>query len=232
MSCEEARARYIETYDKSVPPDLTPVAYGAVLSRGTYLAGCGVPSDMTVSICAAVQNGRVVGVTVTTNPSSAGIARCVAVAVRGLSFPSHPRLDVTNTRFDAVASAPANADEAEAPTPPDPKTGPQTQAPSPDYVWTEGHWTWHAAERAYVWIPEQWVSAYAPTEPPLPKADALTHPPTRKHVWVKGFWRWDGNDWSWVAGHWTFRAGHRWIDGHWNKDGARWKWVPGRWEQG
>jgi hypothetical protein len=101
MSCEGARAKYIEDYDKSAPPDLSAGAYGNVLNRGTYLNSCGVPPSMTVNICAAVQNGRAVGVTVTTNPSNSGIARCVAGAVRGLPFPSHPRLDVTNTTFAA-----------------------------------------------------------------------------------------------------------------------------------
>jgi hypothetical protein len=101
MSCEGARAKYIEDYDKSAPPDLSAGAYGAVLNRGSYLNGCGVPSNMSVNICAAVQNGRAVGVTVTTNPPNKGIASCVAGAVRALPFPSHPRLDVTNTTFAA-----------------------------------------------------------------------------------------------------------------------------------
>ncbi len=98
MSCEGARAKYIEDYDKAAPPDLSAGAYGNVLNKGTYLNSCGVPSNMSVNICAAVQNGRAVGVTVT-NPSNKGIAGCVAGAVRGLSFPSHPRLDVTTTTF-------------------------------------------------------------------------------------------------------------------------------------
>ncbi|MFT3770651.1 MAG: hypothetical protein QM820_34940 [Minicystis sp.] len=101
LSCEGARARYIEDFDKAAPPDLTAGAYGAVLNKGTYLNGCGVPSSMSVTICAAVQNGRAVGVTVTTTPSNKGIASCISGAVRGLSFPSHPRLDVTTTTFAA-----------------------------------------------------------------------------------------------------------------------------------
>lgn len=99
LSCESARAKYIEDFDKSAPPDLSAGAYGAVLNKGTYLNSCGVPSSMSVTICAAVQNGRAVGVTVTTNPQNKGIASCVAGAVRALSFPSHPRLDVTTTSF-------------------------------------------------------------------------------------------------------------------------------------
>lgn len=99
MSCETARARYVEDYDKSSPPDLSAGAYGAVLNKGSYLSACGVPSSMGVTVCAAVQNGRAVGVTVSTRPQDAKIASCISGAVRGLSFPSHPRLDVTTTTF-------------------------------------------------------------------------------------------------------------------------------------
>jgi hypothetical protein len=99
MSCEAARARYVEDYDKSGPPDLSAGAYGAVLNKGSYLNACNVPSSMGVTVCAAVQNGRAVGVTVTTQPPDPKIASCVAGAVRSLSFPSHPRLDVTTTTF-------------------------------------------------------------------------------------------------------------------------------------
>jgi hypothetical protein len=101
MSCEGARAKYVEDYDKASPPDLSAGAYGAVLNKGTYLNSCGVPSSMSVSICAAVQNGRAVGVTVTTTPKSPGVSSCISGAVRSLSFPSHPRLDVTTTSFAA-----------------------------------------------------------------------------------------------------------------------------------
>jgi hypothetical protein len=98
-SCESAAAAYVENYDKSAPPDLTAGAYAGVLSRGTYLNSCGVPPSMGVSICAAVQNGRAVGVTVRTDPPSGGIASCVRGQVFGMSFPAHPRLDVTRTHF-------------------------------------------------------------------------------------------------------------------------------------
>ena len=101
LSCEGARSRYIDDYDKAAPPDLSAGAYGAVLNKGTYLNSCGVPSSMSVTICAAVQNGRAVGVTVTTSPANKGIASCISGAVRSLSFPSHPRLDVTTTSFAA-----------------------------------------------------------------------------------------------------------------------------------
>ncbi len=98
-SCEGARARYVEDYDKAAPPDLSANAFGKVLNNGAYLAACGVPSSMSISICAAVQNGRAVGVTVSTTPKDSKVSSCVAGQVRGLSFPSHPRLDVTTTSF-------------------------------------------------------------------------------------------------------------------------------------
>lgn len=104
MSCEAAQAKYVESYNigsdgKKIPADLTAGAYGAVLNRGTYLNACGVPGSMAVNICAAVQNGRAVGVSVSTNPSNPGIANCIAAQIRGISFPIHPRLDVTRTTF-------------------------------------------------------------------------------------------------------------------------------------
>jgi len=100
QSCQGAQAKYVEDYtQQGVPPDLTGGAYGAVLNNGGYLNACGVPQSMSVSICAAVQNGRAVGVTVVTTPANPGIASCVRGAVSGLSFPAHPRLDVTTTTF-------------------------------------------------------------------------------------------------------------------------------------
>jgi len=100
-SCEAAIARYTEDYSKQgVPPDLGAGAFSN-LNNGAYLNSCGVPSNMTVNICAAVQNGRAVGVTVVTSPSNPGIAGCVKAQVSGMSFPSHPRLDVAHTTFAA-----------------------------------------------------------------------------------------------------------------------------------
>ncbi len=101
-SCEAAIAAYTEDYSaKGVPPDLGASDFGGVLNRGTYLNACGVPSNMSVSICAAVQGGRAVGVTVVTKPANPGISSCISGAVRGLGFPAHPRMDVARTHFAA-----------------------------------------------------------------------------------------------------------------------------------
>jgi len=101
-SCEAARAKYVEDYtQQGVPADLSAGAYNGVLAKGTYLNSCGVPSNMTVSICAAVQNGRAVGVTVSTQPASPSHSSCIRGAVMGMGFPAHPRMDIVTTTFAA-----------------------------------------------------------------------------------------------------------------------------------
>jgi eukaryotic-like serine/threonine-protein kinase len=102
MSCEAAAAKYVEQINVGGPKgqaDITRAQYAGILNRGSYLAGCPVPGSMGVNICIAVQNGRAVGVTVTTTPRSRAAEGCVAAAVRRLSFPSNPKLDVTRTTF-------------------------------------------------------------------------------------------------------------------------------------
>jgi len=103
-SCEAAIANYNEQYTiggGSGKPDLTAGQYGAVLNKGSYLNSCGVPSNMGVNVCAAVQNGRAVGVSVSTTPSNPGIASCISGQVRGMSFPANPRMDIARTTFAA-----------------------------------------------------------------------------------------------------------------------------------
>jgi len=102
MSCEAARNAYVEEMSMGGPKgqaDLTQGQYASVLNRGSYFGHCGVPDSMHLTICAAVQNGRAVGVTVTTTPRDGRISSCVAAGVRGLSFPSNPKLDVATTNF-------------------------------------------------------------------------------------------------------------------------------------
>ncbi len=101
QSCEAAMDSYneLKVMGEQGQDDITAGQYGRVLNGGGYFSHCGVPMSMNVNICAAVQNGRAVGVTVSTQPSDAKKASCIASAVRGLSFPSHPKLDVTRTRF-------------------------------------------------------------------------------------------------------------------------------------
>jgi hypothetical protein len=102
QSCEAAQASYVEEMSVGGPKgqaDITGGQYAAILNRGSYFAHCGVPDSAKISICAAVQNGRAVGVTVVLSPRNRGAEGCIAAGVRGLSFPSNPKLDVTHTNF-------------------------------------------------------------------------------------------------------------------------------------
>ncbi len=102
QSCESAQASYVEEMSVGGPrgqADITGGQYSSILNRGSYFAHCGVPDSAKISICAAVQNGRAVGVTVVVSPRNNGAASCIAAGVRGLSFPSNPKLDVTHTSF-------------------------------------------------------------------------------------------------------------------------------------
>jgi hypothetical protein len=105
LSCEAAVARneeHLEIGAARGPADITRESFGRILQDGAYLRGCSVPERTVLEICAAVKQGRAVGVTVTTAPPNASVAACVRTAVGRLGFPYGERLDVTHTRFDAV----------------------------------------------------------------------------------------------------------------------------------
>jgi hypothetical protein len=102
QSCEAAQASYVEEMSVGGPrgqADITGGQYAAILNRGSYFAHCGVSDSAKINICAAVQNGRAVGVTVLVNPRNRSAESCIAAGVRGLGFPSNPKLDVTHTSF-------------------------------------------------------------------------------------------------------------------------------------
>ena len=102
QSCEAALDAYnAQGHVEGGQADITAAQYGQVLNHGAYFSQCQVPASMSVEICAAVQKGRAVGVTVVTRPTDATKASCVASAVRELRFPSHPQLDIVRTRFSA-----------------------------------------------------------------------------------------------------------------------------------
>lgn len=104
-SCEAAIARnneHLEIGGARGPADVSREQYAGILQNGRYLAGCSVPDRTVFEICAAVRDGRAVGITVTSSPPNASLNACVRRAVSSLKFPSSPRLDVTHTRFDAA----------------------------------------------------------------------------------------------------------------------------------
>lgn len=100
-SCEDKIASYVD--DANAPgADLQASDYAAVLDRGSYLNECGVPSDMSVKICAAVQGGKAIGVTVSTTPADEKKTECIREQIAALEFPVHPKMDVARTTFAAA----------------------------------------------------------------------------------------------------------------------------------
>jgi eukaryotic-like serine/threonine-protein kinase len=100
-TCEQARESYVEEINVGTrgQSDLSADDFAAVLNRGTYLEPCALPSSSKLRICAAVQNGQAVGVTVAAEPSAADVEICIAKEVRKLAFPSHAKMDVVNVQF-------------------------------------------------------------------------------------------------------------------------------------
>jgi hypothetical protein len=100
-TCEQARESYVEEINVGArgASDLSANDFAAVLNRGTYLEPCALPGSSKLRICAAVQNGLAVGVTVATEPSVPEVEICIAKEVRKLAFPSHAKMDVVNVQF-------------------------------------------------------------------------------------------------------------------------------------
>jgi hypothetical protein len=107
-SCESVLAQATDEIDMTRgrgAPDVSRDAYAAILERGSYLSACSVPGGTVVEVCAAVQQGRAVGITVVSRPFDARVNGCVRGAVASLAFPANARLDVTRTRFDALRAS-------------------------------------------------------------------------------------------------------------------------------
>jgi hypothetical protein len=63
-------------------PDMTDAELSGPMRQASFVAGCGAPSEMKLTVRIAVRRGRAVGVTVATNPPNEVIARCVDEHVR------------------------------------------------------------------------------------------------------------------------------------------------------
>jgi hypothetical protein len=101
-TCEQARESYVEEVNvgaRGGQSDLTEGDFAVILNRGTYLEPCALPSGNKLRICAAVQNGQAVGVTVAAEPPLPEVEICVAKEVRKLAFPSHVKMDVVSVQF-------------------------------------------------------------------------------------------------------------------------------------
>ena len=80
-------------------PDLTDGQLSAPMKNASFISGCGAPESMKVTVRVAVKNGRAWGVTVSTNPPNQGVAACVDRHVRGLAWPSNPKMDSFTTTY-------------------------------------------------------------------------------------------------------------------------------------
>jgi hypothetical protein len=100
-TCDQARESYVEEINVGArgPSELSADDFAAVLNKGTYLEPCAVPSSSKLRICAAVQNGQAVGVTVAAEPSAPDVEICIAKEVRKLAFPTHVKMDFVNVQF-------------------------------------------------------------------------------------------------------------------------------------
>ncbi|MCA9618692.1 MAG: hypothetical protein KC731_06715 [Myxococcales bacterium] len=101
-SCAEAATAYRESWSldgHDQRADLTEGQYAMILGRDRYFQHCELPARYEVAICAAVQNGQVLGASVSTSPRSPRHEACIDRSLRALDFPVHPRMDVTRTVF-------------------------------------------------------------------------------------------------------------------------------------
>mgnify|MGYP007059410519 CR=1 FL=1 len=98
-SCEQVLQTHVEASSSRGPRDLSHSDFSSVLDRGSYLEACGVPEQASVRICVAIREGSAVGVTVELSPDDADQTECLREQIRGLAFPSHPKLDVVRTTF-------------------------------------------------------------------------------------------------------------------------------------
>ncbi len=79
--------------------DLTAEQLGQPMKTSSFMAGCGLPDSSNAEICAAVKNGKPLGVSVKVNPANNKVAACIDRSVRKLSFPKSEKLDVVKQTF-------------------------------------------------------------------------------------------------------------------------------------
>jgi hypothetical protein len=153
-SCEEAYRSYVANAAFSgthsdTTPEVPVEAYGDVLNYGSYFSHCPIEDKAEISICAAVQQGRAIGVTVTTAPRLPEAETCIDRAVRGLHFPPHSKMEVAHTFFGAAGSPPWG----------DPRDDPATQAKVTEFLKSVGAESERAADLCagtVVAMPELW----------------------------------------------------------------------------
>lgn len=84
---------------KSSGPDLSDAQLAGPMNDTTFIDECGAPEDMGITVKVAIRSGRAVGVSVATSPHSANVSNCIDHHIRGLSWPSSPKMDSFVTTY-------------------------------------------------------------------------------------------------------------------------------------
>ena len=105
-------------------------------------------------------------------------AAAVALSIATLSACSAPQTVPVETvaSMQQAAAAPHRPPPRRAEIPP--------PAPSPQALWTVGHWEWNG--KRYIWTPGRYV------ERPSPSSN-----------WIDGYWEEQPQGWMWTEGRWT-----------------------------
>jgi len=101
MSYEQALATNVQeiAMGAKAGPDLTDGQLSAPMRNASFISGCGAPDSMKVTVKVAIKNGRAVGVSVYPNPPNPQVAGCIDRHVRGLAWPSNPKMDSFTTTY-------------------------------------------------------------------------------------------------------------------------------------
>jgi hypothetical protein len=78
---------------------LSSAQLSAPLYHVTFLAECGAPPDMKVSITATVKMGRAVDARATTDPRDPVIEGCIERATQALQWPASRKTDKVTVRY-------------------------------------------------------------------------------------------------------------------------------------
>lgn len=99
MSYEDALAEPEDMGALRGEKELSNTELSAPMQSGAFLATCNAPDAMKVTVKVAVRDGRVMGVTVVTDPDDTQVAECVDKAVREIPFPQSKRRDSIITTY-------------------------------------------------------------------------------------------------------------------------------------
>lgn len=99
MSYEEALARIAADERVGDGKALSDAELTGPLRDASFVAECGAPDSMKVTLAVVVRRGRAIGVSVRTTPPDDAVVRCVDAHARALRWPSSPYADSFTTTY-------------------------------------------------------------------------------------------------------------------------------------